>query len=305
MKQRLARLLSSCHFYALITILIWASANVMTRAYTGYYYAPYLCAIRFLFAALTMLVIVAVKRIRPPLGRDLLWTALAGLSGLGLYTIAVTYGMQTINASTCSLIVATAPVLTALFARLLLSEKLSSLGWVAIAVEFSGIAVLTFTNGAVSISAGMLWAFVSALSMCVYNLMQRRLTQKYSALCLTAYGIFATALVQAPLLPAAIRSLETIPPAAVAAVAYLGICSSALGYLFWAKAISLARSTSEVTNWMFLNPLLTALLGFVTIFETPDTATLLGGAIILVGLLIFRAANAKKPVDDPAETAEA
>lgn len=67
----------------------------------------------------------------------------------------------------------------------------------------------------------------------------------------------------------------------------LGVFSSAIAYVAWAKALTMARKTSQVSNYMFITPFLTSLLGFLMIGEIPDTATFIGGSIILAGVLIF------------------
>ena len=42
-----------------------------------------------------------------------------------------------------------------------------------------------------------------------------------------------------------------------------------------------------VNNDRFLTPFLTALLGYLLAGETPDRATLIGGSVILLGMLLF------------------
>ena len=70
-------------------------------------------------------------------------------------------------------------------------------------------------------------------------------------------------------------------------LAVLGIGSSALAYVSWTKAYAKAKKTSDVSNYMFLTPFLTSFLGFFIAGEVPDRATLIGGAVILTGVLIF------------------
>ena len=55
----------------------------------------------------------------------------------------------------------------------------------------------------------------------------------------------------------------------------------------WAKASSKAKNTSQVSNYMFVTPFLTSILGFLMAGEVPDQATLIGGGIILLGVLLF------------------
>lgn len=75
----------------------------------------------------------------------------------------------------------------------------------------------------------------------------------------------------------------------MAAVVFLGVFPSALAYLLWARALSLAANTSEVTKFMFLTPLLSLVLGYAVISELPGPETWIGGAVILCGLGLFHA----------------
>ena len=46
---------------------------------------------------------------------------------------------------------------------------------------------------------------------------------------------------------------------------------------------------------MFVTPFLASLLGFLLAGEVPDKATLVGGAVILAGLLLFNFGGSKRP----------
>jgi len=73
----------------------------------------------------------------------------------------------------------------------------------------------------------------------------------------------------------------------IAVVVYLGSMPSATAYLLWSKAFSLANKTSEVTNFQFLTPLISTLLGFIILFEIPSLSTIVGGIIIVTSIVVF------------------
>jgi drug/metabolite transporter (DMT)-like permease len=70
-------------------------------------------------------------------------------------------------------------------------------------------------------------------------------------------------------------------------VIIMGIICSGIAYLLWSKALSLAEKTSEVSNFLFISPLLTTIMGFFTLFEIPSIGTWVGGAIIFLGIIVF------------------
>ena len=96
-------------------------------------------------------------------------------------------------------------------------------------------------------------------------------------------------------LPGSINKAIHAPLIQILYVLILGVFSSAIAYIAWAKAISLAEKTTYVSNYMFVTPFLTTILGFIMINEIPDKATILGGIIILSGLFIFNKESFLEP----------
>ena len=71
-------------------------------------------------------------------------------------------------------------------------------------------------------------------------------------------------------------------------IGVMGIFSSAVAYVCWAKALSLAPQTSSVSNFMFLTPFIATVLGYWILGETLSFQNGIGGVLILAGLLLFR-----------------
>ena len=51
--------------------------------------------------------------------------------------------------------------------------------------------------------------------------------------------------------------------------------------------MSYAERTSEVTNFMFVTPLLSTIMGFIILSEIPNAGTFIGGAIIIISIVVF------------------
>ena len=190
------------------------------------------------------------------------------------------------TASTASVVIATVPVITALLARFVYQEKLRGFQWGAIVIEFAGVLALTLMNGVLSINRGLLWLFLAALALSIYNLLQRKLTKTYTALQTSAFSIFFGTILLAVFLPASIKEVSHAPGIQLFYVSVLGIFSSSIAYVAWSKALAKAKQTSQVSNYMFITPFLTSLLGLL-IAEVPDQSTLVGGTIILFGVFVF------------------
>lgn len=277
----------SFHPYAAITIVFWSLAYVLTRLALRYFSTNALGFLRYLTASCVLLVLAAATRMNLPAGKDIPWLIAAGACGFFLYMIAFNRGQAQVTAATGSVVIATVPVMTALLARVVYQERLRSYQWAAIGVEFAGVALLTLMNSGFSVNGGLAWLFLAAVLLSVYHLIQRRLTKRYTAFQTSAYSIFFGTVLLGLSAPGAIWELAGASAAQWAYLAVLGVCSSAIAYVSWAKAFSKAEKTSQVSNYMFLTPFLTSLLGFLMAGEVPDRATVLGGAVILAGALIF------------------
>ena len=285
----------SYHFYAIITIIFWALAFVFTRLGLQYFDVYSLSFLRYLVASITLLVIICFIKINRPKKEDLFSFILSGALGFFLYVILFNKGTALVSAATSSIIIATVPVFTALLATFFYKEKLKIYQWIAIGIEFMGILVLTLMNGSFSINAGVLWLLIAALCLASYNILQRKLTKTYSALQASTYSIFFATIMLCIFLPGSINKAIHAPLIQMLYVLILGVFSSAIAYIAWAKAISLAEKTTYVSNYMFVTPFLTTILGFIMINEIPDKATILGGIIILSGLFIFNKESFLEP----------
>ncbi len=277
----------SFHTYAAVTILFWSLAYVLTRLALQTFSAFSLGFLRYFAASCALLIIAFVTKTKRPRLHDLPWLLLSGAAGFFLYMIAYNQGQAMVTASTASVVIATVPVITALLARVFFREKLRGFQWAAMAVELAGVVVLTVLHGVLSVNTGLVWLFLAALALSAYNLLQRRLTKTYSAFQVSAYSIFFGTLLLAVFAPAAVREVGGAPAVSLVYVAVLGVFSGAVAYAAWAKAFSLAKQTSQVSNYMFITPFVTSALGFIIAGEVPDRATLLGGGIILLGAFVF------------------
>ncbi len=274
-------------FYATITIFSWGIGNVLTRVALRSF-SPFAVGFwRYAIAAVLLAALAAAKKIGPPAKADLPWFVLSGFTGFAFYVLAYNMGYVTVTAATGSVISATVPLITAALARLVFKETLGAVRWCAVLLQFSGIVAIALPGGHFSVSEGVLWMLLSALSLSVYNLLQRKMTERYSALQCSIYSIFCGAAMLAVFAPRAVRELSHTRADAVFAVGFLGIFASAVAFLCWTKALSLADKASQVSNFMFITPIISTAIEIALFRELPDAATWLGGAVILLGALLF------------------
>ena len=281
------KIYKSFHPYAMITILFWSLSFLFTRPALTHFSVFSLGFLRYAAASVTLLIICLFFKMPLPDVRDIPCFIASGCCGFFIYSIVFHIGLSTITSATSSVVISIAPVVTALMASLLFKEKLLMRQWVAIGIELIGILVLTMYGAVFSANQGVLWTLFAALLVSCYNLLQRNLLHRYSALQSTAYSIFAGTILLAVFMPGAIAELRTASFTHVFCILFLGVFSSAVAYLAWAAAFARAPRTSQVSNYMFFTPFLTGVLSFLVMKEVPEPASWIGGPIILFGAFLF------------------
>ena len=278
------------HVFAFITVTLWASSFAFTKISLEVFTVPVLSMYRFIFAGLFMLIFAIVKKIGLPAKKDIPVFILSAAIGFSIYQLVFNKGIDMLTSATACIVIAITPVITAIFARILFKEKIRAGGWIAIGICFFGIVVLMLWDGVLSINAGIFWMLIAAVFLAGYNLLQRNLTKRYTALQATSYSIVIGAVMLLVFMP--FGGAQQAADAAMRhwlATAYLGIFPSAIAYLLWGKALSMAEKTSEVSNFMFIQPAIAMLLGFLIVFEVPTMGMYVGAAIIIFGLFLFSA----------------
>jgi drug/metabolite transporter (DMT)-like permease len=275
------------HPFAIITIIFWSSAYVFTRLALRFFTPLSLGFLRYFIASFSLIVIALIIKINLPQKRDIKWFLLAGFFGFFFYMIVFNIGSATVSAATGSIIIATTPIITTILARIIYKEKIRIIQYVSIIIEFIGVGVLTLMNGIFSINIGIIWLLLASIALSVYNLLQRKIAKKYSAIQTAVISIWFGTIMLFLFLPNSVGEIKNAPLTQIVYVIILGIFPSAIAYITWTYAFSKAKTASSVTNYMFFTPFLTTILGILLAKETPDLSTIIGGIIIIVGMFIY------------------
>ncbi|MFT8316021.1 MAG: EamA family transporter [Clostridium sp.] len=279
---------SKVNMLGFFTVFLWASAFPLTKVAMAHYTPNALGFVRCAVAAIFLLIIGILNHIRKPQKKDIPWFFLSGGLGFTLYMITFNTGIQTLTSATSSIIIATTPIMTAVVSSKCYGEKINKLGWFTIALAFIGVLILLLWDGVFSINIGLIWTICAAIVFCGYNILNRKLSSMgYTALEIVTYSMFCGAILLAVFSPQGVSQVITAEPKHILSVIYLGAIPSALAYFLWGKAMYLAEKTSEVTNFMFVTPLLSTALGFMLLKEIPNMGTFIGGAIIILSIILF------------------
>jgi len=178
--------------------------------------------------------------------------------------------------------------MTASAASIIYGEKISKAGSISILTAFCGVLVIILWEGILSVDIGILWTMSAAVSFCGYNILSRKLAKMgYTSIEIVTYSVICAAIILSPFCIEGYKELISADFKYIGSLLYLGIFTSALGYFFFNKGIEIAEKTSDVTNFLFFNPLLASILSYFALGETLNKGTAIGGTIIIVSIIVF------------------
>lgn len=251
--------------------------------------------LRFVIASLVLLVILGSRgRKLPSFGRDWPKVLFVGLIGNAVYQVVFIYGIHWTKAGNTSLILASTPVLVALFSVLLGHETVTRRMWTGIFASFFGVVMLVLgSTQAVGVSTSSLHGdftvLFAAVLWSIYIVFSAPLVQRYGAIATSA----ATLWVGAPLLLCvSIPSLWMQPWGTVqlkdwGALLFSAVLAIAGGQIIWYRAIG-ERGNARTSVYSNLVPLIAVFIAWPLLGEVPGWPQMAGAAAILAGAFLTR-----------------
>ncbi|WP_430444742.1 MAG: DMT family transporter [Pseudomonas piscis] len=278
-----------------VVTMIWGGTFVAGR-YLASGLSPLLAAsLRFLLASLALLGFMALARIplvRPSF-RQLGQLALLGFFGIFFYNLCFFLGLQQINASRASLIVALNPAVIALASWALFKERLDRRKLLGIGLCLGGAALVICSRDPSALASqagswrGDLLILGCVLGWGVYSLFSKELNQSLGPLQTVTYSVvLGTLMLCAATLVRGEFDLQAVLHLDLAqglALLYLGVLGSALAYIWYYDGLRRIGAT-RCGVFIALNPLTAVILGALLLAEQLSLVMVLGGALILGGI---------------------
>jgi drug/metabolite transporter (DMT)-like permease len=227
-----------------------------------------------------------------PRGRNNLVAIVGGgvflVAGNGLLFI----GQQTVPSGVAAIIQGLVPILTALWAFLLLGERLSGLGIVGVAVGFVGIGFVVQPDPGNLLAGDTLARLLivgQVASVALGGVLVQWAGPDIPRVSLTGWSMLVGALV----LHAVSVGLGELPgpestaPAAIGAVVYLGVFSTAIAFVIYFTILE-DTGAFEAALVAYLVPVVATVAGVVFLGESISALAILGFGLVALGFVLLK-----------------
>jgi drug/metabolite transporter (DMT)-like permease len=283
----------------LVTVCLWALNFTTSKYILDHGFRPLTYSgVRYALAALIFLALVLPRERSLRIERRDLALVAGAIVLLFLNQVGFVFALDLSTATTVALLFGTLPIFTALIARLVGMEQLGRRFWLAAALSFGGVALVTIGSGN-SLSAnlgGDLLAIMSTATWGGYSVALAPLMRRYSPFRLSAIFLVV---VSVALLAAGTPQLDD-QSFDLSGLVWLSFAYAVLGplvitNLLWFTAIDRV-GPSRASLFANLQPFLAAVIALLVLHESLTRLQVAGGLLIAAGIVFSRG---RRPPPEP------
>jgi drug/metabolite transporter (DMT)-like permease len=219
------------------------------------------------------------------------------LAALGAFPsqVLMTYGTQYSLASNSAILVLTLPIITAVFAFLILKEKMNRIRWISFAIAIIGVALCSMDDVkkmdlSSKYALGNLLIFLAIIGNAYYNVGCKKISEKYTEMEMVFYTYLVMVFMLAPLVwyyePDMYKNIPNYTTQTWIGMISLTLFHNFLSMLLFFKALKNLDATQvALSNYMitFIGlPIAAIWLG-----ETLKSQAIIGGILVLASTLIL------------------
>jgi drug/metabolite transporter (DMT)-like permease len=287
--------LSRMDLLVLLVLVIWAFGFSVIKYGLREMGPLSFATLRFVAAGILMLGWAWVAEGKPVIRRgDWLRVALVGLTTIGAYQALFTVGLKYTTASNSSLMLASIPAWTALFAMSSREERISAWQGLGIAMSFTGVALVIVGGGGDVVLSwesvqGDVLTLIAAALYGFGMVLSKPLLLRYSSLRLMSisivFGSVLLLLVSGPELAA--QEWSRVSLATWAGVGFTALFGAVFAFVIWFKAVGeLGAVRTAIYNNLI--PPMAIVFAFATLGESLTPLQAAGAAIVIAGVTMTR-----------------
>jgi len=275
---------------ALITVVIWATTFISSKILLNSFTPLEVMFYRFVIAYFLLLIIHPKFHKIHSLKEEAMFL-MAGITGGSLYFLTENTAVKISQVSNVGLIVATAPILTALLAHFFTKgEKLNKNLVLGFLIAISGVFLVMF-NGNFMLKLnpiGDILALCAAISWSVYSITTKTFGSKYNHLYLTRKIFFYALLTIIPFLFTSEFNFDVnklLKFEVITNLLFLGVIASSVCFVVWNFTVD-KLGVVKTNNYVYLIPAVTLILSVLILHEKVTLYSSLGALLIFIGVYV-------------------
>lgn len=288
---------------ALFAVVVWGGSFIATKIAVGQISPNTVVWLRFALGIPLIFVAVLFRKqfAFPKDIKEWLYFALLGFLGISFHQWLQSNGLQTAQATTTAWIITTAPAFIAILGWLALKEKLlphqslgiglATLGVLAVVTKGDWAALAVGDFG----TTGDFLILISAVNWAVFSILSRHGLKTHPSTRMTFWvmtlgWLFTSVAFAAEGKYAEIMQLDF---RGWMVIIYLGIFTTGLAYIAWFSALS-QLPAAQTGAFLFIEPLTSMVVAANVLDEKITLVSVLGGAVILVGIWMVNRVKVNK-----------
>lgn len=287
------------HIGALIAVSAWGLAFINTKVLLELgLSAVEIYVYRSVVAYLCVFVVCPKPLFSNNLGDELKFL-LCGICGNSIYFIAENTALRYTLVTNVSLIVTTAPILTALLIGAMYKSERPNRGFMTGSfIAFAGVACVIFNSSfVVKVNPlGDMLALLAAACWAVYSICLRPLNTVYSVWFITRKTFFYGILTSLPFLaiePSLCGWDVLLKPQVLGNLCFLAVVCSVLAYVLWANSIK-RIGVVKSGNYLYVSPIVTLIASALYLGENVSMVGYFGCGLIMAGVILSEKLSARR-----------
>ena len=280
----------------LVLSVLWGTSFVAIKAGLEYMPPVLFASLRYDIAGVLLLAYAAVATDRwlPRSRADRVVVLVGAVLVIAAYNSLLFVGQQGVTSGVAAILVATSPILTTGFSRLLLPDsRLTPVGVLGIGLGFVGVVLVAVPDPGAAAVADLVapgLVFLAAVAVALGSVTIERVDSEIGTEGAVAWSFVLGAvlmhLTSGALPTESVGDLSVTVEAAVALV-YLAVFASVVGYLIYFRLLDRLGAV-DINLVSYVAPVVAALVGWAVLGETLTGVTVAGFGVIALGFALLK-----------------
>ena len=271
------------------SIFLWSTVAVISKLLLNSYNNMQVLWVSVFFAGVALLVYniatANIKKLKQYKAKDYVVSVLIGLPSTFFYYVFFYAGTSLMLASQAFIVNYLWPIMSVLFACIILKERMTFRKALAIGMSFVGVIVVT-SSDILHFDAktlfGALCCVLGAISYGIFTAINQKFDYDKSNTMMISYG---ASFLLTTIINAVAGNLFIPTPIQTMGFAWNGICTMAIATTVWIIALSSGK-TAKISNLAYITPFLSLMWTSIVLKEKISILSVVGLIIIVLGIFI-------------------